>query len=102
MRNRTHRDTDIRKDILLAIDKAFPDGIVEDTRDPDEEDYLGELYPKLRQELSRVKGAAILYERDPSPRAPARSRSCAFVGEGGGSAVGKRGYRLWLFWRKAR
>jgi len=66
MRKKTPTNTNIRNDILEAIDRAFPGKIVEDTRDPDEEDYLCELYPRLQGELSRINGAAILYERDPS------------------------------------
>lgn len=57
-------DTDIRKDVVEAIDRAFPEGVVDMTIDFDES-YLVDVYPKLTAKLSRIKGAALLYERGP-------------------------------------
>jgi hypothetical protein len=45
------------------IRAACPRGVVDMPTDP-EEKYFAKLYPRLRRALERIKGAAILYERD--------------------------------------
>ncbi len=58
------KDTDIRKDIAEAIRKAFPDGVIEMPTDFDGS-YYWNIHPKLKPKISRIEGAALLYERDP-------------------------------------
>ena len=65
-KKRPHPPTDIRPDIVAALEKAFPFDIVERVFSrEDEERYLVELYPKVRHGLGRIKGGHILYERPP-------------------------------------
>lgn len=63
MSRKRSRGKDIRKDVGEAIEQAFPDGVVDFVVDFDEA-HLVDVYPKLKAKLSRIKGAAILYERD--------------------------------------
>lgn len=59
------RKTDIRQDILDAIRKAHPDGIIYLEYD-EEESYLYDMVPALERKLRRIKGTTILYERPPA------------------------------------
>lgn len=59
-------DSNIQKDILEGIRKAFPDGLVEIAFDPDES-YFFEVYPELEEKLSQIKGTNVLYEREWNP-----------------------------------
>jgi hypothetical protein len=54
----------IRKDVALAIERAWPDGVVDMPIDSDES-YFWDIYPKVKQDLSRIKGATLLFERGP-------------------------------------
>ena len=63
MHNKKRKAANIGKDILDAIHKAFPNGIVEMSIRFDES-YLRDIYPKLKMELSRIEGAELSYERD--------------------------------------
>ncbi len=58
------KNTDIRKDMVDAIKKAFPNDIVDWPIDF-EESYFAEIYPNLQTKLSQIKGATLKYERDP-------------------------------------
>jgi len=60
----------IPKQILHAIERVWPDGVVEIGYDLIEDSYLHELYPKLHRDLSRVKGASLRYEQKPEDRRP--------------------------------
>jgi hypothetical protein len=54
---------EVRKDLADAIKRLFPDDRIEV---PDvQESWFWEIYPRLNEELSRIKGAGILYERRP-------------------------------------
>ena len=63
MHSKKRKATDIKKDILAAIEGAFPDDIVEMSISFDES-YLRESYPGLKIKLSRIEGAELSYERD--------------------------------------
>jgi hypothetical protein len=56
-------DTNLRSDVQEAIDRIWPDGIVEMPLDPDESYYL-ELHPKLSRALRRIRNTGLLYERE--------------------------------------
>ena len=56
----------IRKDLVQLIHQTFPDGIVEDTCVP-EESYFTDLYSALRGKILKLRGAHLLYEREPNP-----------------------------------
>jgi len=65
-KKRPHPPTDIRPDIVAALEKTFPFDKVERVySSKDEESYLIELYPKVRHDLGRIKEGHILYERPP-------------------------------------
>jgi len=65
-KKRPHPPTDIRPDIVAALETAFPFDKVERVySSEDAESYLLELYPKIRHDLGRIKGGHILYERPP-------------------------------------
>jgi hypothetical protein len=53
----------IPKQILNAIERVWPDGIVQIDYDLVEESYFHELYPKLHRSLSSIEGASLRYER---------------------------------------
>ncbi len=57
-------DPDVRGDVVEAIDRAFPDGVVDMTVDGDLS-YFADVYPRLAASLSRVQKASVAYERDP-------------------------------------
>ena len=57
------RDTSLRRDVQEAVDRIWPDGIVEMPLDPDES-YFIELHPKLSRALSRIRNTDLVYERE--------------------------------------
>ena len=57
------RDTSLRRDVREAIDRIWPDGIVEMSLDPDES-YFFELHPKLSRALRRIRNTRLVYERE--------------------------------------
>jgi hypothetical protein len=54
----------IRNDVAKAIDRAWPDGVVDMPLDSDGS-YFWDIYPKLKRNLSRIKDATLLFEREP-------------------------------------
>jgi hypothetical protein len=56
----------IRPDVLKAIRQAWPHGVIEMPLD-DEDSYFPEVYPKLRNSLSRLAKVSLVYEREPDP-----------------------------------
>ena len=64
MAKRRARQTNIRADIVRAIDEAFPDAVV-GMPPPLEQTYLWGIYLELVGSLSQLKGAELLYERGP-------------------------------------
>ena len=55
--------TDVRGDILRAVETAFPDGIVEMPWRDDEDEYIrDELYDRLRTAFRKFRDANILLE----------------------------------------
>ncbi len=59
------KNTDIPKHIVEAMVRAWPDGVVEMSIDS-EDAYFWDIYPKLKRDLMRIKGANLLYEREPA------------------------------------
>jgi hypothetical protein len=55
--------TEIPKHIVEALKQAWPDGVLDMRLDSDES-YFWDVYEKLKQDLSRVEGGLLLYERD--------------------------------------
>jgi hypothetical protein len=55
---------DIPEHIVKAIRQAWPGGVVDMPIDY-EETYFWEVYPALKQDLSRIQGAHLVYEREP-------------------------------------
>src|SRR5260370_4404858 len=53
--------TSLRRDVQEAIDRAWPDGLVEPSFDPDES-YFCEVHPKLAQAFHRIPHARLLQE----------------------------------------
>jgi hypothetical protein len=53
----------LRADVREAIDRVWPDDIVELSFDPDES-YFYEVHPKLLRAFRRIKNARPIYERD--------------------------------------
>ena len=54
------------QDVLSLIRSAFPDGAVEVVPDPDQS-YLAEILDQLRDRISCIDRATLLYERPPVP-----------------------------------
>ncbi len=52
------------EDVREAIDRIFPNGLVELSFDSDES-YFADVYPKLEAALRRIKGAQLAHEREP-------------------------------------
>jgi len=52
------RDTSLRRDVQKAVDRIWPDGIVEMPLDPDES-YFIELHPKLSRALRRIRDTRV-------------------------------------------
>jgi len=57
------RGTGLRKDVQEAIDRVWPDGIVEMSLDPDES-YFVDVHPKLSRAFRRITNTHIVYERE--------------------------------------
>jgi hypothetical protein len=53
----------IRGDVGEAIDRVWPNGVVEMSFDPDES-YFSPLQPKLSSALGRIRNASLVYQRD--------------------------------------
>jgi hypothetical protein len=60
----SRRGSRISQAIQDLLHKTFPEGVVEMTVPP-EESHLADLAPRLRARLNRVRGAALVYEREP-------------------------------------
>lgn len=60
----------IPKRVVQAIQRVWPDGIVEIDYDLLEDSYFHELYPKLHHSLLTIKGASLRYERAERERHP--------------------------------
>jgi hypothetical protein len=58
---------DLRQDVREAIERAWPDGVVEMAFDSDES-YFRDVYPKLGAAIQRLKGARLVHEREPEGR----------------------------------
>ena len=58
------KDADLRKDVQEALERLWPDGVVEMLIDS-EESYFWKVYPKLTKALARIKGARLVHEREP-------------------------------------
>jgi hypothetical protein len=58
--------TQISKGILDLLHQTFPEEVVEMTVTA-EESYLADVYPKLTAKLWKIRGAVLLYERQPNP-----------------------------------
>ena len=57
------RNTSLRRDVQEAIDRIWPDGIVEISFDPDES-YFVEIHSKLSRALRRIRNTDLVYERE--------------------------------------
>ena len=57
------RDAGLRQDVQEAIDRAWPDGIVELSYDPDES-YFWEIHAELTAAFHCIANAHLLYERE--------------------------------------
>jgi hypothetical protein len=55
--------TGIRRDVREAIDRVWPNGVVDMSFDPDES-YFSPLHPKLSRALGRIRNARLVYEHD--------------------------------------
>src|SRR5947209_20635808 len=64
MRAKRRAKTEIPIRIVNAIERVWPDGIVEIDYDLIEGSYFHELHPKLQFSLLRIKGATLRYERE--------------------------------------
>jgi hypothetical protein len=58
----------IPKQILDAIERVWPDGVVEMSYDFIEDSYFHELYPKVHRSLSSIRGASLRYEQEAEER----------------------------------
>jgi hypothetical protein len=63
MTRRRNPDADPRRDVREAIERAFPDGVVEMAFDSDES-YFWDVHPKLGAAIQRLKGARLVHERE--------------------------------------
>jgi len=82
MTRRRNPNAGLRENVREAIDRSFPDGVVEMVFDSDES-YFWEVYPKLAAAFRRIKGAewrAGLARRFRSRRGPPiRPRAIAIL-----------------------
>jgi len=58
-----HRGAGLRKDVQEAIERIWPDGIVEMSLDPDDS-YFSGLHLKLSKALRRIGNTSLVYERE--------------------------------------
>lgn len=63
---RRNPGSDLWEDVREAIERAWPDGVVEMAFDSDES-WFRDVYPKLASALRRIKGAQLAHEREPEP-----------------------------------
>lgn len=63
MAKRRNPDAAVREDVREAIERAWPDGVVDTTFDSDES-YFWDVYPKLAAAVRRIKGAQLVQERE--------------------------------------
>jgi hypothetical protein len=56
----------LRDDVREAIERAWPDGVVEMAIDS-EESWFTVVYPKLASALRRIRGAQLVQEQEPHP-----------------------------------
>jgi hypothetical protein len=52
-----------RRDVREAIERVWPNGVVEMSFDPDES-YFSRLQPKLSRALGRMRNTCFVYERE--------------------------------------
>jgi len=57
------QDAGLRKDVLEAIERIWPDGLVEMTFDS-EESYFWDIQTRLTRALQRIEGTDMLHERE--------------------------------------
>lgn len=57
------RNTSLRRDVQEAIERIWPDGIVEISFDPDES-YFFEIHSKLSRALRCIRNTDVVYERE--------------------------------------
>jgi hypothetical protein len=55
---------DLRDDVREAIERPWPNGLVEMAFDSDES-YFWDVYPKLGAGIQRLRGASLVHEREP-------------------------------------
>lgn len=64
MAKRRNPDAGLREDVREAVERAWPDGVVDMAFDSDES-YFWDVYPKLAAAVQRIKGAQLVHEREP-------------------------------------
>lgn len=64
MAKRRNPDAGVREDVREAIERAWPDGVVDMTFDSDES-YFCDVYPELAAAVRRIKGAQLVRELEP-------------------------------------
>jgi len=63
MAPRRKQDAGLRVDVLEAIERVWPDGVVDMTFDS-EESYFWDVHPRLTRAFQRIKGVRLLRERE--------------------------------------
>lgn len=56
--------SDLREDVREAIERAWPDGVVEMAFDSDES-WFQDVHPKLASAIRHIKGTQLVHEREP-------------------------------------
>ena len=56
--------SDLREDVREAIERAWPDGVVEMAFDSDES-WFQDVHPKLASAIRHIKGTQLVLEREP-------------------------------------
>ena len=64
---RRNPGSDLREDVREAIERAWPDGVVQMAFDSDDSRFW-DVYPNLASALQRIRGAQPVHERDPEGR----------------------------------
>ncbi len=64
MTRKRNPDAGLREDAREAVDRAWPEGVVDMAFDADES-YFWDVYPKLAAAVQRIKGARLVHEREP-------------------------------------
>jgi hypothetical protein len=59
--------SDLRDDVREAIERVWPDGVVEMAFDS-EESWFPAVYPKLASAVRRIGGARLVHEKEPEPQ----------------------------------